>query len=50
MGVATVAIGVPLLLFVVDRQVMPLPVLADRVIEKSGIEGLAESFGVRFGG
>ena len=48
MGAASIAIGVPLLLGVVDRQVMPLPDLADRIIAQSGLDGLVGS--LRFGG
>ena len=49
-GAASVAIGVPLILGVVDRQVMPLPDLADRIIAQSGLNGLVGSLGARFGG
>jgi polysaccharide biosynthesis transport protein len=48
MGAASLAIGVPLILGVVDREVMPLPDLADRIIAQSGLDGLVGS--LRFGG
>lgn len=48
MGAASLAIGVPLILGVVDRQVMPLPLLADRIIAQSGLDGLVGS--LRLGG
>ncbi len=49
-AVLTVVFGVPLLLGVVDRQVMPLPILAEKIMTNSGLEGFVRSVGQRIGG
>ena len=48
--VLAVVIGVPLVLGIVDRQVMPLPILAEKVMTNSGLDGFVRSVGQRFGG
>ena len=45
-----VVFGLPLLFWAVDRQVMPLPILAEKLVTNSGLDGFVRSIEQRFGG